>query len=155
MNLNELLANITSDSGRMIAKKTGITERTLLHQISNERIPLENIIKIADVYGYSPIRALIDYGAIDEAWARVPDIQAAIRLADDEQLTDELLRRINAAPNPLWDEPVGDLESRRRSKKSNTPNRDVRPMWDGDDIPEDAVADSSEEVGGTLDDFDS
>lgn len=125
MELNEVLAKITSDSGRVMAKKSGITERTLLNQISNQRMPLDNLIKVADTYGYSPIRALIDIGAIDEAWTHVPDIDAAIRLADDEQLTDELLRRIQAAPNPMWEEPVGDLEAKRRSKNSNKPEQSV------------------------------
>ena len=125
MELNEVLAKITSDSGRAMAKKSGITERTLLNQISNQRMPLDNLIKVADAYGYSPIRALIDIGAIDQAWTHVPDIDAALRLADDEQLTDELLRRIQAAPNPMWEEPVGDLEAKRRAKNSNNPEQSV------------------------------
>lgn len=154
MNLDEVLAKITSDSGRTIARKAGINERTFLHQVSNGKMPLENLIKVASAYGASPIRALIDLGEIDEAWTRVPDIDAALRLADDEQLTDELLRRIKASPNPMWDEPVGDLEARRRAKESNAPAKDVPPAWDGEGMPPDAVADSSPEIGGSPDDLD-
>ena len=153
MNLDEVLAKITSDSGRTIARKAGINERTFLHQVSNGKMPLENLIKVASAYGASPIRALIDLGEIDEAWTRVPDIDAALRLADDEQLTDELLRRIKASPNPMWDEPVGDLEARRRAKKSNTSAKDVQPAWDSDcTMPEDAVAKDGKEWGQPDDD---
>lgn len=29
-------------------------------------------------------------------------------------------------PNPIWEEPVGDLEAKRRAKKSNKPRTDIR-----------------------------
>lgn len=122
MDIHELLAKVTDDSGRAIAKKVGLPERTVLHQISTGRMPLDNVIKITAAYGYSPIRALIDLGELDATWSQVPDVEAALRLATDEQLTDEFLRRLKAAPNPDWDAPVGDLEAARRARKSNTDN---------------------------------
>lgn len=121
MDIHELLAKITDDSGRAIAKKLGVSERTILHQISTGRMPLNNVIAIADAYGYSPIRALVDIGELDESWVHVPDVASALRDATDEELTDEFLRRLKAAPNPEWDEPVGDLEARRRSRVAGSP----------------------------------
>ena len=76
----------------------------------------------------------------------MPDIEAALLLADDEQLTDELLHRIHATPNPKWEEPFGDLAAKRSIKAIE--NVTSAPYVDG--MP----ADDSEEVGGTLDDFD-
>ena len=121
MNIHELLAKITDDSGRSIAKKAGLNERTVLHQISKDRMPVENIVTIAATYGYSPVRALIDYGVMDESWANIPDIEGALREASDEQLADEFLRRMKLAPNPEWNEPVGDLEARRRARRTSPP----------------------------------
>lgn len=151
MDIHELLAKVTDDSGRAIAKKVGLPERTVLHQISTGRMPLDNVIKISDAYGYSPIRALIDLGVIDSSWSQVPDIEAALRLASDEQLTDEMLRRLKVAPNPDWDAPIGDLEAARQARKSHDR---VPPRPEGwETIPEDIVADSSPEEGGTPDDY--
>lgn len=168
MNIHELLAKITGDSGRSIAKKAGLNERTVLHQISKDRMPVENIVTIAATYGYSPVRALIDYGVMDESWANIPDIEGALREASDEQLADEFLRRMKLAPNPEWNEPVGDLEARRRARRTSPPEStsaaggeqrsgsDATPPVRGpeDDVmPEDAVANDRPEEGGTPDDF--
>ncbi|HAF71983.1 MAG TPA: hypothetical protein DCL06_02720 [Corynebacterium variabile] len=103
-------------------------------------MPLDNVIKITAAYGYSPIRALIDLGELDAMWTQVPDVEAALRLATDEQLTDEFLRRLKVAPNPEWDTPVGDLEAARRARRSNVQGENDTPAVE----PEPYVADSSD-----------
>jgi hypothetical protein len=145
MNIHELLAKITDDSGRSIAKKAGLNERTVLHQISKDRMPVENIVTIAATYGYSPVRALIDYGVMDESWANIPDIEGALREASDEQLADEFLRRMKLAPNPEWDAPVGDLEAKRRARRTSPPESTTAadPEQDADDQATPAVQGSA------------
>lgn len=163
MDTTEWLKRITDDAPPVIASTAKISDRTLRHQISRGALSLENMVKIANAYGMHPIRVLIDMDLADESWSSVEDIEGALRRATDEQLTDEFLRRLKASPNPEWDEPVGDLEAKRRSRHSprgfddeqgesgeTTPS--VREDWDGE-MPADAVADSSPEEGGTPDRF--
>lgn len=155
MNTTEWLANITDDSHTAIAAKAGISDRTLRHQIGKGSISVENVVRIANAYGQNPLRILINMGLADESWARIEDIEGALRRATDQQLTDEFLRRLKIAPNPKWDEPIGDLEAARQARQSNTQGEDttpaVRDAWD--DMPADAVADDSPEEGGTPDDY--
>ena len=90
MKFNEWLATLTDDGNAEIAKKTGIPKRTLQYQVAHDKPSLENLICISAAYGRSPISTLISLGFIDEVWAHVPDIEAALRLATDEQMTDQI-----------------------------------------------------------------
>lgn len=112
MKFNEWLEALTGDGSAEIAKKTGIPKRTLQHQVAHDKPSLENLICISSTYGRSPISTLISLGFIDEVWAQVPDIEAALRLATDEQLTDEILRRLLAGSS-AYDTPIDELVARR------------------------------------------
>lgn len=116
MNPHEWLRSITDDGPNAIARRAAISERTLYSQLERGALSVPNILKVCRAYDSNPIRALIDWGHIDAAWASVPDVEAALRLASDEQLTDEVLRRLKLIPrHPDYDTPVDELARRRAS----------------------------------------
>ena len=135
MDARKWLDTITDDQPGTIAKKAGIPRRTLYHQLERGEFPIDSIIKITDAYGANPVEALMEIGVIDRVWANVPDIIAALRLASDEQLTDEILRRLKRG-SKSFETPVDELMERR----SNKPTPAIRAVSD-DDLP--YVADSS------------
>ena len=126
MELNEWLSRITSgDSTNEIAAKSGVPSRTLHHQISNSRMSLENKIAISVAYGHHPLRTLIEWDFVDAAWEQVPDIDAAIRIATEEQLADEVLRRMRIGiDSDEFVTPIDQL-AERREKNSNKPEQPV------------------------------
>lgn len=132
MELNEWLAGITDDTAQDIADRAGLPKRTVQHQVNTGRMSLENIVKIAAAYNHHPLRALIEWEIIDPAWASVPDIKAALRLASEDDLGEEVLYRMKINPGAtVGDKSVDDLAARRRSPA-------VHPLHD-----DEAVADPS------------
>ena len=116
METSTWLVQITEDSIREIAKRTGISERTLHHQVSNNKISLENIIKISVAYSHHPMSALTEWGYVGEEWADTPDIESALRMASEDQLADEVLRRMKVGTETdAFTTPVGDLAARRQT----------------------------------------
>lgn len=146
MELNEWIAGITDDTAQDIAAKAGLPKRTVQHQMNTGRMSIENIIKIAAAYSHHPLRTLIEWEIIDPAWASVPDIEAALRLATEDQLADEVLRRMKLAPDAtLGDKTVDELAARR----STEANPDVPTTWQ-----DHAVADHSPDHDEEDTDFD-
>lgn len=131
MDTNEWLRSFTDDHTKTIAARAGISDRTLRHQMQTSGINVENVIRIANAYDQHPLRVLINMGIVDESWANAADIEGALRRADDEQLTDEILRRMKVAPNPDWDEPVGDLAAKRAALSQS--NEQGHPSPDDED----------------------
>lgn len=108
MQPREWLDTITADGLNEVARVAGIPQRTLYNQLDKRSLSAENVVKIAAAYRVHPLRALIDCGLVDAAWEQVPDVEAALRLATDEQLTDEVLRRLKAG-SPSFDTPIDEL----------------------------------------------
>ena len=136
MHFPEWITSITADSQGDVAARAGIPLRTLQYQIRNGP-KIETVIAVADAYGHSPFVALVDLGYIDDSWLDQlsESTEAALMAASDEQLTDEILRRLKKGSRS-FDTPIDDLAARR----SNTTTPAIRPVVD-DDLP--AVADSS------------
>lgn len=132
MEHTEWMKRITQgDSYRRVAELAGINDRTLANQMRAGELRPELIIKIADAYDESPVIALVDLGFISARWITEPGVLTALSRATDEQLTDELLRRLKL----IEDVPVDELASRR----SNRPASGVAG------VPYGAVADSSQD----------
>lgn len=130
------------DSNRQVSESAGISAATLGRQLKAGELSADLIIKIAEAYDESPVIALVDLGFMSSRWITEPGVRTALSHASDEELTDELLRRLRL----LEDIPVDELSARRRSNKA-TP----------DVVPEfyDAVADSSpDEEEGEPGDYD-
>ena len=156
MEHTEWAATITKgDAVNAIATKSGIVHRTFARQMERGKISAENVIAIATAYGHHPVGALVDTGYLDEKWAQQIDPAHTLRMVTEDQLADEVLRRMKLGQaHGALDEPIDALAARREAKKSNNPAPTVRNRHQDIDMPDDAVADSSPEVGGTLDDYD-
>lgn len=138
MNHTEWLEQTAGDdSPREIEVKTGVPYRTVQNQRSNNRFSAENVIKIAIGYGAHPVGALVDTGYLDAKYAKTVDPAIAIRLVTEDQLADEVLRRMKIGPDTdALTTPIDDLAARR----SNMPAPGV-------DWAAYGVADSSPEEG--------
>ncbi|WP_293817635.1 hypothetical protein [uncultured Corynebacterium sp.] len=151
---SEWFERVKEDSVRGTAKTIGIPQRTLAAQLDKEKLSPENVIAIAIAYGHHPVGALVETGYLDKKWATQVDPIHALRTVTEDQLADEVLRRMKLGQaTGALDEPIDQLAAKREAKKSNTttPSAGQRPYDDG--MPSDAVADSSPEVGGTPDDY--
>lgn len=134
MKHDQWLHQITDDSVRSAAKKIDVAPRTLATQLEKGRISPENVIAIAVAYGHHPVGALVDTGYLDAKWAEQVDPARALRTVTEDDLADEVLRRMKLGverDGPL-DTPVDELAQRRHV----TPD-----SYDDDDtMPEDAAA---------------
>lgn len=108
---NEWFKRVTrNDSNRQASERAGISNVTLGRQLKAGELSADLIIKIAQAYEESPIVALIDLGFVSARWMSEHGITTALTRASDEELTDELLRRLNL----LSDESVDDLAEQRK-----------------------------------------
>ncbi|WP_066584574.1 hypothetical protein [Corynebacterium provencense] len=141
MEHSEWLAETTGgDSARTIAKKSGVPDRTVLNQTEKGKFSAENVIKIATGYGKSPVRALVDTDYLDEQWAETVDPITALRQVSEEDLADEVLRRMKLpGTHEEFDTPVDELDARRAAKSNG---RGIYPTPDV--LPEGYVADSTD-----------
>lgn len=134
MKHDQWLHQITDDSVRSAAKKIDVAPRTLATQLEKGRISPENVIAIAVAYGHHPVGALVDTGYLDAKWAEQVDPARALHTVTEDELADEVLRRMKLGverDGPL-DTPVDELAHRRHV----TPD-----SYDDDDtMPEDAAA---------------
>lgn len=137
------LAQVTdSASEREVAKRIGIPHTTINSQLQRGRFSAENVIKIAEAFDHHPITALIDTGYVGAKWAMQADVHEALREADDEDLAEEILRRMKrgTASRTLTTD-VDQLEQARSKKRDPALHEDgIVEDWD-DSVP--YAADSS------------
>lgn len=82
------------DSTNASANKAGIQQRTLARQVDREHIDAESVIALAIAYGIHPVGALVETGYLDEKWANQIVPFLAVRKLTDEQILEEILRRM-------------------------------------------------------------
>ncbi|MCT1450614.1 hypothetical protein [Corynebacterium sp. p3-SID1194] len=110
MEHTEWMKRVTrGDSYRRVAELAGVNDRTLANQMRAGELRPELVIKIAEAYEESPVIALVDLGFMSARWITEPGVVTALSRATDEQLTDELLRRLRL----IEDVPVDELAQRR------------------------------------------
>lgn len=110
MEHTEWMKRVTrGDSYRRVAELAGVNDRTLANQMRAGELRPELVIKIAEAYEESPVIALVDLGFMSARWITEPGVVTALSRATDEQLTDELLRRLHL----IEDVPVDELAQRR------------------------------------------
>jgi hypothetical protein len=127
----------------------------------------EFVVKFARAYNRNVLEALVEAEFITEQEAglqkvNVPDIRSALRLAPEEWLADEVLKRMRAAAKPDEFAPPLDELVERKQHKANELKPETKPddpwaaaatvsgksSWRGDEM----VADDSEEEGFLGDD---
>lgn len=126
MKHSEWLTTTTGDSVRNVALTIKVAPRTLATQLEKERISPENVIKIAEAYDAHPVGALVDTEYLDSKWAEQVDPETAVRELSDEQLANEILRRLRdvRGDHEAFHTPVADLDA----KRSNTRDGDVESL---------------------------
>lgn len=141
MEHTEWLTQITgNDSEREIGRRSGIAFRTINSQVKRGRLSAEVVIRVATGYGKSPVRALVDTDYLDEQWAETVDPITALRQVSEEDLADEVLRRMKLpGTHEEFDTPVDELDARRAAKSNG---RGIYPTPDV--LPEGYVADSTD-----------
>ncbi|MGX1738578.1 hypothetical protein ACWIB8_05315 [Corynebacterium flavescens] len=112
----------SGDTVNAAATRAGLVQRTLDRQLGRDEISAENVIKIAIAYNAHPVRALVDTGYLDEKYARAVDPASAIRTVTEDELADEVLRRMKiGVKTDALTTPADELAERR----SNTTTPDV------------------------------
>lgn len=129
------------DSNRHVSSRANISDATLGRQLKANELSADLIIKIAQAYDESPVVALVDLGFISARWMQEVGTTTALTRATDEELTDELLRRLRL----IEDEPVDQLAERRRKARMSNPS---------DSMPEGAVAYSGPDEDAERNDVD-
>lgn len=94
MNITEWLTEQTGKTLPEIAKDTGISRRTLYHQVERGKVTVENLTTIARTYNISVVQALLAANILVANDLNLPKVELALRRATDEQLTGEILRRL-------------------------------------------------------------
>lgn len=120
------------DSGNEVARKSGVPGRTIAHQIKTGRVSAENVIAIAIGYGRHPVGALVATGYLDEQYAREIDPATALREVSEEDLADEVLRRMKLGLGAgVFDVPIDELPGRHlASVADSSPDEDAHEDYD-------------------------
>lgn len=128
-----LIHVIGTDSLRDVGKTADVPMRTLYNQREKGHLSAENVIAIAVAYGHHPVGALVDTGYLDAKWAEQVDPARALRTVTEDDLADEVLRRMKLGverDGPL-DTPVDELAQRRHvtpeSYDDDTPGEEDLP----------------------------
>lgn len=146
-----------------IAKHLGVNRNTATTRLQ-EGLTSDEIITVARKLHINPVLALeelekitvdeiFDYVDSDGTLAATASKEELVFYLAESSLTIEQKRRLLERVQ-LHRSEEDQLAARREAKKSNNPAPAVRNRHQDIDKPEDAVADSSPEVGGTLDDYD-
>jgi hypothetical protein len=115
------------DSRRHAASLIGMPTRTFATQVKKGTLPAETVIAVAAAYKVHPVRALVDTDYLDPQWAETVDPITALRQVSEEDLADEVLRRMKLpGAHETFDTPVDELDA-RRSAKSNDRGQDDTP----------------------------
>ena len=124
--------NATGDSIRAVARKLGINEGNFNGKV-NTGLTAELVMRVADAYGISRVQALIDTGHLPPREAH-------------QETAEEIAARIERDVRTL-----AEMAGEKSNIVQFRPRREYDPTQG---IPNDAVADSSPDTEGDLDDLD-
>ncbi len=93
---------------RKVAAEAGISQATLARQIREGTLTAESVVKIARAYGVSVADGLQAIGVLTEEDVLPISVEKALQEATDEQLADEVLRRMKAG-NEIYDRPLSEV----------------------------------------------
>lgn len=145
--IDQWISDITNgDSGRKIAKRSGIASATLSRQLAENGLTPETVVRIAHAYGASAIEGLLALNLLAETDVDAASIERALEAATDEQLMDEVLRRMKAGSTE-YDKPLSSIETAIKPDAHQMDARIVtfEPRQTDLDIPTGMVADYQDE----------
>lgn len=106
-----------NDSRRHAASLIGMPTRTFATQVKKGVLPAETVIAVSIAYDIHPVRALVDTGYLDEQWAQAVDPATALRQVSEDDLADEVLRRMKLpGSHKVFQTPVSDLDAERKAR---------------------------------------
>lgn len=106
MNAYQWIKNVAgNDTNREIARRSQLSDATLSRQISKNALTFDVVLAIARGYRVSVIAALVATGFISDAEASITSTETALQAAADEQLIEEVYRRIQRG-STAYDEGV-------------------------------------------------
>lgn len=96
-------------SPRDLARVAGVSHATLYRQINADQLTFDVVLAIARGYGVSPVSALVANGYLTADEAGISTGVAALHGASDQELVEEVARRIGASgtAETAFDVPVG------------------------------------------------
>ncbi|WP_406709327.1 hypothetical protein QEV61_04545 [Trueperella pyogenes] len=117
MNTAKWLKEIAGTTGgalsiNAIAIKAGLPQATLNRHVNAGALTAEEVISICRAYLYPVTQGLVDLGFITEEDLKLPSIQATLRDATDEQLVDEIARRLEQGKREAFDQPIRPVDGR-------------------------------------------
>lgn len=108
--IDQWVRDVTNgDSGRKIAKRSGIHPATLNRQLAENALTPEHVVRIARGYGASAVEGLLALGVLTHDDLTAASAAASLAAATDEQLMDEVLRRMKAGQAD-YDKPLSEIE---------------------------------------------
>lgn len=151
---------IGEDSFRTAAQKISSNGSTITRQLQKGKLSPEMVIALCRAYDRPAVEGLVQTGYLYPHEVETPGVTLTLPKATNRQLLDEINRRSDPEARHLFtntdDHDVVDLDDDADvfefAPRGSTPT--VRPQQHNTGIPADAVADSSPEIGGTLDDLD-
>ena len=149
-----------------VAQHLDVSRKTATNRLE-AGLSADDLIVISRALGLSPIHALVELGAIthEEAFDFVDGDGQLLQTASPEQLVYRLAEDMLSPADKveLGGAAREFIERELKDRAASLANSNVRQLHPrpsversvyDDGMPEDAVADSSPEVGGTLDDLD-
>ncbi|MFD7040603.1 hypothetical protein [Rhodococcus jostii] len=98
----------------------------MANHVTRGELPAESVIAIAVAYGLHPVGALVETGYLDPKYAQQIDPMFALRTVTDEQVADEVLRRmLDGREHRAFETPVGDLQDEDDFDRTNLHLRGV------------------------------
>ena len=149
---------IGEDSYRTAAAKIDSNGSTITRQLQRGALSPEMVIALCRAYDHPAVEGLVETGYLFPHEVETPGVNLVLPKATNRQLLEEINRRSDPEARHLFtatdDHDVVDLDEDAEVFEfapPTTPAVEQRPYDNG--MPDDAVADSSPEVGGTLDDY--
>lgn len=93
---------------RKVAAEADLNHTTLARQIREGTLTAESVVKIARAYGVSVADGLQAIGVLTQEDVLPVSIEKALQEASDEQLADEVLRRMKAG-SEIYDRPISEV----------------------------------------------
>lgn len=104
-----------------IAMKAKVSQSTLSRHARDGSLTADEVIRISRAYHYPVTHALIEHGLITEDDLRLPAIQATLRDATDQQLVDEIARRLEHGNRAAFDKPLQPVPQKMSDTETKLP----------------------------------
>lgn len=128
------------------ADHAGVSKATFLRHAKKGETTAEYAVAISRAYDVNEVETLVSLGFITAEAVDDYGVVQALERATNRQILDEIMRRSDPEARQLFGADEDTIGLADDAEVFELPNRNVRPVSD-DEVPFDAVADSSPEEG--------